>query len=133
MAENWQFYFSYRDGKIASTAVNLALWDVAPDLTRPYLLGIRVKMKNPNERGLSSLSEGSVFDGIDAHLSSALKERFNAIVVGNVTTDGRWEFYYYATSNNEFPAFALEIMRKFRDRYLNPIFFLPRRSYRLAG
>jgi len=113
MEDNWQFYFSYRDGKIASILVNSALAEIAPDTTRPWLLGVRIKMKRPNQNGLSSDAEGATFDRIEPQLSAALKDKFNGIGVGSVRTNGWWELYYYASRADGLATFVVQSLHEF--------------------
>jgi regulator of RNase E activity RraB len=82
-------------------------------VSRPWLIGVRIKMKTPNPNGLSSLPEGPVFDKIQSALNSALHEKLNAVGVGEVTTAGWWEFYYYAAQTAGFPNLLAAALREF--------------------
>jgi regulator of RNase E activity RraB len=113
MDDNWQFYFAFRDDKLASITVNLGLEAIAPDAKRPWLIGIRIKMKTPSPNGMAAVSEGPVFDRIQACLESALRKELDGVGVGIVSSGGWWELYYYAPSAKGFPDFLANAMREF--------------------
>jgi regulator of RNase E activity RraB len=115
MAENWNYYFSNRNGKISSTMLDLSLSQIEPDASRPWLMGVRIKMRTPNQNGLTGLPEAPTLDKIEAHLTPAILKNFNAIAVGKITVDGWWELYYYAGHTPGFAAVVETSARVFPD------------------
>lgn len=97
MGENWDFYICNVNDVVASIYLNLGLRETAPERERPNLLWVWVQMKWPGEDGLSSNSEFDKLREIEDQMTETMKSRFEAVYCGRITTDGRREFYYYAT------------------------------------
>jgi uncharacterized protein (TIGR01619 family) len=102
MPEDWDFYLCKVNGVLASIALDLGLRMSIPDLSKPDLLWVWVYFQSPRPDGLSDSSEFDVLISIEEKLTETLESRFNAILSGRITTDGRREFYYYGLHSDSF-------------------------------
>jgi uncharacterized protein (TIGR01619 family) len=107
MPEDWDFYFCRVNDVLASIALDLSLRKLVPDLSKPDLLWIWVYFKSPRPDGLSDSSEFDALIKIEEKLTETLEGKFNAILSGRITTDGRREFYFYGLHSDAFD-FAVE-------------------------
>jgi len=114
MSDHWNFYFSRVNNVLASIAVDLGLHELAPDVSRPFLLWVWVYLKTPRPDGLSDSIEFDSLQAIEKKASESLGREFDAILCGRITTDGRREFYYYAARSEGFEAIAANVMTHFR-------------------
>jgi uncharacterized protein (TIGR01619 family) len=115
MSDDWDFYFCKVNDVVASIAVDLGLHELAPDGSRPYLLWVRVYLKTPRPDGLSDSVEFDSLVAIEKKITESLSEKFDAILCGRITTDGRREFYYYAARLEAFQPIVANAMIHFRD------------------
>lgn len=113
MPEDWDFYFCQVNGVLASIALDLGLRNAVPDLSKPELLWIWVYFKSPRPDGLSDSSEFDVLIKIEEKLKGTLESKFNAILSGRITTDGRREFYYYASHSDAFESAVADALALF--------------------
>lgn len=86
------------NGAPASVLVNLELGSDARDENRPVLLSVWIKMRAPNDQGLSGPAEGPAYDNLSAALESAITAQMDALFAGQITRAGRWELYFYAAN-----------------------------------
>jgi uncharacterized protein (TIGR01619 family) len=114
MAGDWASYFCNVNDVLASIFLNLELRASVPDKNRSNLLWVWVAMKSPREDGLSSKSEFEILCSIDDMLTETLAEKFDAVFCGRITTDGRREFYYYATHSEQLQIVVENAMSRFR-------------------
>jgi|SRR5690348_1149706 len=98
--EDWNFYLCNVNGAPASIFLNLALHRVAPDRSRPILLWLSIHLRWPHENGLSDTSELGPLSAIEEMLSEVMRDRFDAIYCGRITTEGRREFYFYGSHSD---------------------------------
>ena len=113
MSEGWNFYFCTVNDVLASVALDLSLRKQAPDLSKPELLWVWVYFKSPRPDGLSSSSEFDSLIAIEKQITQTLEQKFQAILSGRITTDGRREFYYYAGHSDEFESAVAEALGHF--------------------
>jgi hypothetical protein len=78
------------------------------------LLWVWVYLHWPSEDGLSASSEFESLKAIEEKLTGALDERFEAVLCGRITTDGRREFYYYGPHSDGFEPMVGDVMTQFR-------------------
>src|SRR5260370_42395881 len=102
MSDAWHSYFCRVNDKLAYIALDLGLSKQAPDLSKPNLLWVWVYFKSPRPDGLSNSSEFDLLSEIEERLAETIERKFNAILSGWITTDGRREFYYYGSHFDEF-------------------------------
>ena len=112
MSENWKNYFSKLNGVPASIAVDLALGDDAPILSKPWLLWVRLRFKLPRPDGLSSSEEAPILFAIEDALVEQLKTRSNAIECGRTTAGAERVFYFYSDSTPDFEPAVNDAMKK---------------------
>jgi hypothetical protein len=74
-----------------------------------------VYLKWPREDGLSDSSEFESLKVIEEKLTETMVERFDALLCGRITTDGRREFHYYAPRSVQLESAVEDAMSKFRD------------------
>lgn len=113
MPEDWDFYFCKVNDVLASIALDLNLRKVVPDLSKPDLLWIWVYFKSPRPDGLSDSSEFDALIRIEEKLTEILESRFNAILSGRITTDGRREFYFYGSHCDAFDSAVVDALALF--------------------
>ena len=119
MPEDWNSYFCNVNDVLASIFLDLGLNESAPDLTKPILLWVWVYMKHPRPDGLSDRSEFDVLCAIEDKLTRALREEFDAVFCGRITTAGRREFYYYASRAEDLETVVRDTLIQFADYEFN--------------
>jgi Family of unknown function (DUF695)/Regulator of ribonuclease activity B len=100
---------------LASVFLDLGIRKFVPDEGKPNLLWVWVYLKWPREDGLSASSEFDSLKAIEEKLTETMMERFDAVLCGRITTDGRREFYYYAPRSEQLEAVVEDGMLQFRD------------------
>ncbi len=115
MIEHWASYFSNVNNKLASIFLDIHLRNVAPDSARPWLLWVWIYFKRPRHDGLSSSEEFATLCAIEDKLNLTLMKDGHTVLGGRITTDGRREFYYYASSADAFEAALKGAMNSFPD------------------
>src|SRR5260370_16866397 len=115
MSEDWNFYLCNVNDVLASVFLELGLRNLVPDKSKSNLPWVWVYLKWPCEDGLSGSSEFDSLKGIEEKLTETMMERFDAVLCGRITTDGRREFYYYAPRSERLEAAVEDAMSQFRD------------------
>ncbi|MCG2612007.1 DUF695 domain-containing protein [Flavobacterium sp. SM15] len=111
--EEWEFYFSNVNDKLASISLDLGLRKIAPINNKSNLVWVFVKMNNPREDGLSSQTEFDKLVEIEDNLVHEISKIYNSIFAGRVTTDGDREFYFYLDNTKNLKETISKIMEKF--------------------
>jgi regulator of RNase E activity RraB len=115
MSDDWNFYFSNVNNVLASIFLNLGLRKLVPDKSKPNLLWVWVDLRWPRKDGLSASMEFDSLKAIDEKLNATMITRFDAVLCGRITTDGRREFYYYAPRLERLEVAVEDAMSHFRD------------------
>lgn len=115
MPEDWNFYLCNVNDVLASVFLDLGLRAIIPDKGKPNLLWVWVYLKWPRDDGLSASSEFESLKVIEEKLTETMMERFDALLCGRITTDGRREFYYYARRSEQLESAVEDAMSKLRD------------------
>ncbi len=97
MSDRWTVYFCNFNNKVSSIFVDVGMRKTIPDVHRPYLLWIWIYMSNPRPDGLPSDDEFSTLVKLEETLVPMVERACDAVFPGRITTDGRREFYFYAT------------------------------------
>ena len=113
MQEYWEIYMKNIDGKVASVLFNAG---ISMDVDKikyiyPQIAFVKVKLKEPNERGLLSKNEESEIFFLEDKLEASLIKFRIGKYVGRVISDGYVTFLYYLqfTYNwQDFLNFALD-------------------------
>jgi len=111
--QDWNFYFRKVNGKLASIALDLGLMEFVPDGARRHLLWVWVYLRWPRHDGLSDSSEFEELVAVEEALTAKLGERFDTVLSGRITTDGRREFYYYGVHSDCFDETVSATMERF--------------------
>lgn len=111
--EEWDFYFSNVNDKLASIYVDLGLNKIAPAKNKPNLLWITIHMNNPRKDGLSSSEESDKLFEIEDAIVDKLKSSFNLIYCGRITSDGDRDLYFYVDDTALCGKLIYEQMRQF--------------------
>ncbi|WP_316804539.1 DUF695 domain-containing protein [Pedobacter nototheniae] len=93
--EDWDTYFTNVDHQLGSIMVDLGLIKIAPIAEKPVLIWISIKMKAPRADGLSSNEESEQLYEIEDHLAAQLKNKFDSIYIGRLTSEGNRDLYFY--------------------------------------
>jgi regulator of RNase E activity RraB len=97
----WDFYFFVADGRPCSTMLDLSLALRAPDAERPWLLSIRLPLREPRADGLATNSEATRLGEIEDGLVRSLEAHCGAVFVGRMTWNGVRDLFFYAKRTNE--------------------------------
>src|ERR1700743_729998 len=114
MPDTWDYYLCDLNDAAASIYLNLGLAETAPDREKPNLLWIWVEMKWPADNGLSTDSEFDTLCEIENRMTATIKDKFEAVYCGRITTDGRREFYFYAARSDQLQQAVEEALAKFK-------------------
>ena len=112
-SEEWEFYFSSVNDKLASLFVDLGLHKIAPMKDKSNVVWISIKMNNPREDGLSSNEESNELYKIEDALVDKLKNKFKSIYVGRVTTTGNRDLYFYLSDTTLYDKVISDVMITF--------------------
>ena len=143
----WNFYLCNVNDKLASIYLDLALREVVPIDSRPWLLWVWVDLKTPRPDGLSRSDEAPVLYQIEDALTATISASCRATLAGRITTDGRREFYFYAEENSGFSAAAHQALSAFEgyrfelgskyepdwNQYLNVLYPSPEELQRIGN
>lgn len=113
MQEYWELYMKSIDGKPASVLFNagISMEVEAIRYIYPIIAFVKVKLKEPNERGMLSASEEPEIAYLEDKLEASLIKFRIGKYVGRVISDGHVTFLYYLqfTYNwQDFLNFALD-------------------------
>jgi len=92
---SWDFYFFVVDGRPCSTMLDLGLADHAPDRERPWLVSIRIPLRDPRPDGLTTNAEASALGHLEDALVRSLGAHCGAIFVGRMTWNGVRDLFFY--------------------------------------
>lgn len=81
--------------------VNLALFDDAPQMERPWLLWLFVKVSDPLD---------TPFIDFRTDLMNALHEQLGALYAGTIAKEGWCELYFYASTSKGFENLTSDVM-----------------------
>ncbi|MFO0683994.1 MAG: DUF695 domain-containing protein [Sandaracinus sp.] len=91
----WDFYFFVVDGRPCSTMLDLSLIAKAPDATRPWLLSVRLPLREPRPDGLTTNAEASELGKLEDSLVRALDAHCGGVFVGRMTWNGVRDLFFY--------------------------------------
>lgn len=113
MGIGWNFYFTSREEKSASIALNFNLRESAPDPVRSNLLRITLRMLEPRPDGLSSSEESEALFAIEDALAPRLKQVCDAYFVARITGNNRREWLFYAAASDLMIEAAESVVRQY--------------------
>ena len=113
--ENWDFYLTKVNDKLASIALDLGIKNIAPIKDKPILTWVFIKMNKPREDGLSSNEEMEVLGNIEDDLTSTYKYKFNSVYAGRITSDNEREFYFYQSDSTDIYETTKKVMSKYNN------------------
>ncbi len=100
--EDWNFYRCNVNDRLSSVYVDLGLQSLAPIPALPTLRWLWIKLRFPDERGLSVDAEFDALCAYEDELCAALAAPGEIVFAGRITGAGRREFYFYTTEKFEF-------------------------------
>jgi len=112
MSDNWDFYFTQVDGQGASIFVDLGRAADAPDPSRSVMAHLRLHLRDPGPHGLSSQSEFDELNKVEDALTR-LEASSGAVYVGRNTCAGKRDFYFYASTAENWSKQVDAFMRAF--------------------
>lgn len=113
--DDWDFYFSNVDGRLASLFVNIGLYNAAPFADKPNVAWVSIKMNDPNADGLSSQGESDKLFEIEDALAKAMAAKSNSVYVGRLTSAGRRDFYFYSGDTDLYENTLSSVMSAYPD------------------
>ena len=113
---NWTHFFRPDCEAPTSIAVDLALAGEGGgvQLSRPFLLWVRLRMITPRPDGLSSSEEFPILAEIEDALVERLSAACNSVEAGRTTSRGERMFYFYAESEKGSTGAVLTAMSAFQ-------------------
>lgn len=99
--EEFALYKLTRDGKEYMVRGNKWLWNIAPDSSYPYQVGIATTIKTTNHNGFPSSEENQRLTQVEDLIIDQFTSGDFAIFVGAVTGGGIKEFVLYAKNPDE--------------------------------
>ncbi|MDP3466055.1 MAG: DUF695 domain-containing protein [Sulfuricurvum sp.] len=96
-----EYYVLNEETQISRIEVDLSLVDDAPDMERPWLLWLFVKVSDPLESGFVSFRDD---------LIQTLNTHIDALYAGTIAKDGWCELYFYASSSKKFENLTSDAM-----------------------
>jgi len=112
MSEHWDFYFSRVNDVLASLFVDVGIRTSVPNPKKPCLLWMWLYFKQPRADGLSSKEESETLWAIEDAISEAVAP-LGATLVGQITTAGRREMYFYGPSDQGWSEAVAESVGRF--------------------
>lgn len=112
--QNWDFYMCNIEDKPSSIRLNLALYDIAPIKDYNYRMTILVKMKKPDENGLSSNEEYPILCDIEDAVTEKA-EKLDGIFTATIKSNGILEIYIFTKNPNEMENACKETLATFQD------------------
>lgn len=97
--ENWSFYISSYEELLYSNFLDLELAKVAPVSEADQLLSIKIKLKSPQEDGLSSFDEHDDLVKLEDKLLEILFRDNLIYYAGRTTGNGNRIYYFYTNFN----------------------------------
>lgn len=97
MSDHWEFFPCAMGEHQASIFYDHGIKDDIDNLPYQFVLRVRVKIKSPNEQGLTTNEEFDEISNLEDLLSDEL-EKVDCIAVGRVTVDGYRYFVFYTNT-----------------------------------
>src|SRR5436853_4829618 len=94
VSDNWDYYISTINDKLASGFVDLGISSEAPQEDRRVRLAVLVNQKQSYDNGLPTKEEADALWELEDALVPAVSE-WGALFVGRISTDGRRDFFFY--------------------------------------
>lgn len=110
MAESWDYYSCLVDDLPSYIFVDLRLEPETPDVQRPWLLRVSLKLQFAAELGESHELEEETLQAIDDRLCDALHFDHDARYVGMMLCDAHREYFFYAPDPTGLEATVEELM-----------------------
>jgi regulator of RNase E activity RraB len=92
---HWDFYFFVADGRPCSTMLDLSLVSGAPDAERPWLVSIRIPLRDPRPDGLASNAEATSLGSLEDGLVRSIDASCGGVFVGRMTWNGVRDLFFY--------------------------------------
>lgn len=96
LSSNWENYILSLNGKPVSVNVDLGLFTVAPIQESPFVIIMRLKLKNADAQGMPAQEEVDSLVSLENRLVELLARQNGALFAGRFTQRGIREFYFYA-------------------------------------
>ena len=100
--DDWNFYRCNVNDRLSSVYTNMSLVDIAPINSLPMLNWLWIRLRHPDDRGLSTDQEFDSLCAYEDELIFALSESQDIKYVGRITGGGRREFYFYSSEGADF-------------------------------
>ena len=118
MSKDWETYSTHVDGKPASVFLDLGVADDAPIDRLTIVAWVKLQMLHPRDDGQPSEDEFEALKSIEDALKSGLVSK-TAAYVGNITLDGRREYYFYASSAQGWKDQVVNALHAFKHYQFN--------------
>lgn len=99
--DHWEIYITYVDDRPAVILVDIGVSAVAPLPGLSKLVWLWVYLESPDDQGFPTDEEDEMLNDVEDAITDAL-EGIGTRYVGRITTDGRREFYFYASDTQPF-------------------------------
>lgn len=115
MSDQWDFYECTVDDARAFIALDLGIYDEAPDASRPVTVRVTVPLLSPREDGLPSSEERPRLDAIEDAVRTEF-EKAGAVQVGRASFGGAIRYYFYARTEDDARIVAARCAELVTDR-----------------
>ena len=112
---DWENYVVSLNGKPVSINVDLGLAAIAPVKEDSFVIILRVKMNQPDSRGMPTDEEADVLLKMEDALVTLLARQSGATLAGRFTQRGIREFYFYAPDTLGFRKGVNQSMQPFSN------------------
>ncbi len=112
---DWENYVVSLNGKPVSINVDLGLAAIAPVKEDSFVIILRVKMNQPDSRGMPTDEEAEVLLKMEDALVTLLARQSGATLAGRFTQRGIREFYFYAPDTLGFRKGVNQSMQPFSN------------------
>jgi uncharacterized protein (TIGR01619 family) len=113
--QDWDNYVISVKEFPVSIVVNLGLKEKAPVAERPYLVILRTKYSDRDDKGFPGEGSRPELEGMENELEAALTKSNGAIYAGRFTQRGIREFYFYTLDTLDYMRPCNEVMKKYHD------------------
>lgn len=113
--QDWDNYIINVNDHAVSIVVDLGLKEKAPLAERPFLVILRTKYSDRDDKGFPGEGSRPELESIENELETALIKTNGAIYAGRFTQRGLREFYFYTLDTLEYVRHCNEVMKKYSD------------------
>ncbi|MBI1249673.1 DUF695 domain-containing protein [bacterium] len=113
MTDKWRIYLTSTFGKLAVVRLDMGLAALAPEADKTVLLGLKIKLIDPDDRGFPRSGEFETLRQIEEKLNDLLRTEGNTTYLGCLTVNGTSHYFYYGSAAKDFTEAVQQVMQSF--------------------